>query len=77
MIAERQSRRKGIAEEALSLFKDYMQSNVKDLRVLVAKIQMKNIASIKLFEKMGFTEFKRVECFEEIHYVLKIDPNCF
>ncbi len=77
MIAEKASRRKGIAEEALEIFTQYMQKNIVNLRVLVAKIQMKNKASIRLFEKMGYVEFKRVECFEEIHYVLKLDPSCF
>jgi len=77
MIAEKSSRRKGIAEEALEMFTDFMKSNVTNLRALVAKIQMKNHASINLFQKMGYVEFKRVDCFEEVHYLLKLDPSCF
>jgi RimJ/RimL family protein N-acetyltransferase len=77
MIAEKQSRRKGIAQEALRLFIDYMKAQIPNFRALIAKIQTRNDPSIKLFEKMGFVEFKRVECFQEIHYVLKIDPSCF
>ena len=77
MIAEKESRRKGIAHEALVLFIDYMKVHFPNLRAIIAKIQMSNYPSIKLFEKMGFVVFKRVECFQEIHYVMKIDPSCF
>jgi len=77
MIAEKASRRKGIAEEALEIFTQYMKTNIKNLRALVAKIQMTNHASIRFFEKMGYVEFKRVECFQEVHYVMKLDPSCF
>jgi RimJ/RimL family protein N-acetyltransferase len=69
MIAERQSRRKGIAREALEIFSEYILNNISDVRLFVAKIQMDNMASIKLFESLGYREFRRIECFNEIHLI--------
>jgi RimJ/RimL family protein N-acetyltransferase len=37
----------------------------------IAKIKADNIASIKLFEKMGFKLTKEVACFNEVHYEFK------
>ena len=68
MIAEKTSRRKGIAEEALRIFSDYLTCNVKNVNALIAKIQIDNMPSINLFRKAGYIEFKRVECFNEVHY---------
>ena len=69
MVAEPGSRRKGIAEEAMGLFIEYMKTHITGLRVLIAKIQMTNTPSIRMFEKLGFKEWKRVECFGEIHFI--------
>jgi RimJ/RimL family protein N-acetyltransferase len=73
MIAEKSSRRKGIAEEAMRIFTEYMVSNISNLRLLVAKIQLGNLASIKLFEKLGFVKFNTLECFNEVHYIKRLD----
>lgn len=73
MIAEKNSRRKGIAEEALSILTRYIEENVSNVKILVAKIQIDNFASIQLFQKAGFAEFKRVECFQEVHYCKFLD----
>ena len=72
MVAEKHSRRKGIAEEAMRLFTEYMLIELKDLKILVAKIQISNAPSIALFEKLGFTEWKRIECFNEVHFVKRL-----
>ena len=72
MIAEKNSRRKGIAREALQLFTAYFLAKIHNVKVLVAKIQLNNLASIKLFESLGYTEFKRVECFNEVHYIKRL-----
>lgn len=72
MIAERRSRRKGIAREALELFSEYILNNIKDVRLFVAKIQIDNIASIKLFESLGYYEFRRIESFNEIHLIKSV-----
>jgi RimJ/RimL family protein N-acetyltransferase len=70
MIAEKTSRRKGIAEEALGLFMQYIRDQVPEVKIWVAKIQIGNGASVRLFEKIGFKEFKRVDCFNEVHFTL-------
>jgi RimJ/RimL family protein N-acetyltransferase len=72
MIAEKQSRRKGIAREALEIFSKYILENIPSIKLFVAKIQIGNDASVKLFESVGYVEFKRVECFNEIHYIKRL-----
>jgi RimJ/RimL family protein N-acetyltransferase len=72
MIAEKSSRRRGIAREAISLFTEYMKGNMGDLKLLVAKIKLDNLASIRFFASIGFQEFKRVECFNEVHFIKDI-----
>ena len=71
MVAEPSAQRRGIATEALDLFMQYIGEilflNKKKI-VFIAKIQITNHASINLFEKMGFTRFKTVLCFNEAHY---------
>jgi RimJ/RimL family protein N-acetyltransferase len=69
MIARQESRRKGIAREAITTFTDFILKSIKDVRILVAKIQIDNDASIKLFESLGYHEFKRIACFNEVHLV--------
>ena len=39
-----------------------------NVSVIVAKIKECNAPSLALFAKLGYTEFKRIEVFEEIHY---------
>ena len=72
MIADQQSRRKGIAREAITIFSNYITENVRNIRMFVAKIQMHNAGSIKLFESLGYSELKRVECFNEIHFIKRV-----
>jgi len=69
MIAEEQSRRKGLAAEALRLLMAYA---IAQLRVtcFCAKIGFANAASQQLFRKLGFAEVKRVEVFQELHLAL-------
>jgi RimJ/RimL family protein N-acetyltransferase len=72
MIADKESRRKGIARESLEIFTSYVLANIPSVKIFVAKIQLHNDASIKLFESLGFSEFKRVECFNEVHYIKRV-----
>jgi len=68
MIAERGSRRKGLAQEALSLMMAFfLERGGVRVSAFVAKILQSNKASIKLFSSLGFTEFRRIEAFEEVH----------
>lgn len=77
MIARKESRRMGIAEDAMRVFLKYILSHMKNVRVFVAKIQDTNAPSIALFEKLGFEQFKHVKCFQEIHYVLRVADSSF
>jgi RimJ/RimL family protein N-acetyltransferase len=75
MIAEPLSRGKGIASEAIELFKYYCMTVVVSsfpnkvfLTHFVAKIQSDNIPSRRLFEKCGFVKYKDVPVFNETEY---------
>ena len=39
--------------------------------IFIAKIKEDNIASIKLFNKLNFKEYTRLEQYKEIHYKLE------
>lgn len=59
--------RTGLAFETLQLFLLYASKNL-DLKPeqFIAKVGFDNEPSLKLFEKLGFVERKRVEVFREI-----------
>lgn len=66
MVAEKRSRRKGIAEEAVRLVMTY-GAQYLGRRVFCAKIGMDNTASLNLFQnKLGFIETCRSDIFKEI-----------
>ncbi|CCW72121.1 unnamed protein product [Phytomonas sp. Hart1] len=68
MIAYEPYRQKGLATRALRMLIQYAIS-VLGGTDFVAKILENNTPSIELFKtKLGFTEFKRVRVFNEIHY---------
>lgn len=61
MVAEPDSRRKGLALEALQLFMAYLHSRLGVSR-FVAKIGADNAPSLALFQgRLGFVELRRVE----------------
>lgn len=64
MIAEDESRKKGIAFEALNMIIEYSRKHLV-IEKFVAKILDGNDASIALFEKLGFKKVKYVEVFKE------------
>ena len=53
MIAEKDSRRKGLASLSLKIMMDFTTKYIKRNK-FIAKINMSNNSSIKLFEKMGY-----------------------
>jgi len=53
MIAEKDSRRKGLASLSLKIMMDFTVKYIKRNK-FIAKINMSNNSSIKLFEKMGY-----------------------
>ncbi|KAG2442538.1 hypothetical protein HXX76_002624 [Chlamydomonas incerta] len=69
MVAEQGSRGKGIAKEALRALMAYASREL-GVKRFVAKVHEVNEPSRKLFEGLGFEEFKRVACFGEVHYHL-------
>lgn len=72
MVAEPESRRRGVALEALRLF---MAFCARDLGVarFTAKIGAANAPSIALFrDRLGFREVRRVAVFDEVHFELRL-----
>jgi RimJ/RimL family protein N-acetyltransferase len=69
MVAEKDSRRKGIATEALKLMMLLAIDQLGTTK-FTAKIVDDNFPSIRLFEKQGFVKMKTVACFSEVHYEL-------
>ncbi|PKA49843.1 hypothetical protein AXF42_Ash004385 [Apostasia shenzhenica] len=65
MIAEPKSRGKGLGEESVLMM---MASAVKKygIQTFRAKISESNIASLKLFHKLGFKEASRSDVFKEV-----------
>ncbi|GLC38962.1 hypothetical protein PLESTB_000466000 [Pleodorina starrii] len=71
MIAEQASRGKGLAKEALRLLMAYASREL-GVKRYIAKIHEVNGPSRRLFEGLGFTEFRRVPVFGEVHYGLSV-----
>lgn len=71
MIAEEGSRRKGLAQEAVTLFMAYA---VKHLGItsFQAKIGLSNASSLKLFGKLGYVEVTRSSVFNEVTLLLEV-----
>jgi RimJ/RimL family protein N-acetyltransferase len=66
-LTEPEYRRKGLAHAALSAFLHYAVTCVLPSDpVLVALISATNMASIRLFEKLGFEQVKEPNYFDEI-----------
>ena len=70
MIAEKLQRGKGLGWEAVCLMMSYgiRELNVKQFE---AKIKLDNSPSIKMFQKLGFSEVSRSEVFREITFSLR------
>eukprot|EP01016_Furgasonia_blochmanni_P050331 TRINITY_DN7767_c0_g1_i7.p2 TRINITY_DN7767_c0_g1~~TRINITY_DN7767_c0_g1_i7.p2 ORF type:complete len:109 (-),score=28.05 TRINITY_DN7767_c0_g1_i7:34-360(-) len=73
MIAEKASRQKGIAQEVLKILMRFCAEVYKRDK-FIAKIKNYNTASIKLFEKLGYTKFKDLPQFDEVHYEYTYQP---
>ncbi|EGR29149.1 n-acetyltransferase 9, putative [Ichthyophthirius multifiliis] len=67
MIADKQARRQGLAQQAVEIMMDFGMAYYKKNR-FIAKIKNDNQKSIKLFEKIGFLKFEEVQKFNEVHY---------
>lgn len=71
MIAEKSSRRKGLAQEAVLCMMEYAVRALNTPK-FVAKILDHNLPSIRLFEKMGFVRCGHSDVFQhtEMEFVL-------
>jgi len=72
MIAEKESRKKGLATEALILAMDYA-IHIGKTNAFVAKINDINEPSKQLFEKLGFILTEDVNYFKQVTYELEIE----
>ncbi|KAL4447998.1 hypothetical protein ABPG75_005217 [Micractinium tetrahymenae] len=72
MVAEPRSRRKGVAEEALTLFMAYASSRL-GVTKFRAKIGEANTPSIQLMSKLGFAHVSRSEIFKEVTLELPME----
>lgn len=61
-----QYRGRGIAKEALDLLVNYLETDGRGFKRIVAKVLSKNGASIKFFEKFGFEREGEETVFKEI-----------
>lgn len=71
MIAEVESRRRGLARDALTLMMAYANEKLEVER-FVAKILMDNTPSLRLFDKLGFQLVRNVPAFGETHLALDV-----
>merc|ERR1712087_594738 len=74
MVAEKASRRKGLATEAVQLMMDFARHKL-EIGKFVAKIQTDNASSLRLFKKLGFAETDYVEQFKEHTYTLTFETE--
>ncbi len=74
MVAEKASRRKGLARDALQLMMCYANQQI-GARVFVAKILQDNVPSVRLFEGLGFSLLRKLEVFGEVHLVKDVGAN--
>jgi methionyl-tRNA synthetase len=56
-------------QRAISYCQDIFQSKIDRF---IAKIDDQNVASIKLFEKLGFLHHRHLPCFNEVHMIYKL-----
>jgi len=72
MVAEETSRRKGIAQEAITLMMNYVRHSF-DVHQFIAKISAVNESSLCLFrDKLGFSVVEYIQAFDE--YELAAPP---
>lgn len=71
MIGEKHWRRKGLASEALKLSIGFAKQLEKKL--MVAKINKGNEASIALFKKHGFVLVKEIKPFDQLEFHLELN----
>ncbi|KAF2070441.1 hypothetical protein CYY_008236 [Polysphondylium violaceum] len=74
MIAEKNSRRKGIAREAINLIMHYAMEKLCP-KTFIVKIGEENQSSIELFKKLNFTQNGPANVFKEINMTCPINDQ--
>ena len=74
MIAEERARGKGLGWESLLLMMRY-GLEVLQITTFQAKIKKENVASLKMFQRIGFKEISRSEVFGEITLEKKVESE--
>ncbi|XP_067132104.1 N-acetyltransferase 9-like protein [Centruroides vittatus] len=76
MIAESSKRGQGRGKEALLFM---MRYGIEELKITsyIAKIKMKNLISIQIFEKIGFNKISESDFFQEVTLELLLDDHFY
>jgi RimJ/RimL family protein N-acetyltransferase len=72
MIVNRDDRRRGFGRESVQLMLNYCMLNIPTLDYFLVKIGEENLASIQMFEKLGFKFQKHIRAFKEISFKLEL-----
>lgn len=76
MIANKQSRGRGLGVESLQLMMAYAAQHL-GVTTFRAKISLANATSLRLVEKLGFKQVSRSFTFNEVTYDLSVDSDTF
>lgn len=74
MVAEVESRRKQIASDALRMMMAYARVQLH-VNIFIVKILDSNLASVKLFHRLEFREYRRIAAFKEVHMKLQVTKD--
>ena len=66
MISEKNYRSHGFGSEAVYLMMFYCLKNFKGLKQFIVKINDDNEASIKMFERLGFSKYNYLKAFKQV-----------
>lgn len=77
MIVDKANRGSGFGSEAVMLIMNYSFQMLDGLQCFFVKIDDHNEASIAMFKKLRFVQYKYVEAFKQVSLKLNIDGNSF
>lgn len=77
MIVDKANRGSGFGSEAVMLIMNYSYQKLDKLQCFFVKIDDHNEASIAMFKKLGFVQYKYVKAFKQVSLKLMIDSNSF
>ena len=77
MIVEHDQRGKGLGAESVYLMMSYILQHLDSLHLdsFIVKITQDNLPSIKMFEKLGFVEYEKIEVFKQVSLRFKINSQ--